>query len=60
MDVEADVAYGDGTPEWLGEAMEYTPRNSWLSERDYWHAARPSWPTAPPHVGSARDLSNVQ
>jgi len=43
MDVEADVEYGDGTPEWLIEAMQCTPRSSWRPQHDCWRAVRQSW-----------------
>jgi hypothetical protein len=43
MDVEADVEYGDGTPEWLIEAMRCAPRDSWGPQYDCWHAVRQSW-----------------
>ena len=43
MDVEADVEYGDGTSEWLIEAMQWSPRDSWRPEYDSWHAFRRSW-----------------
>ena len=46
MDVEADVEFGDGTPEWLSEAMQCRPRDSWRSPYDSWRPVRESWGTA--------------
>lgn len=43
MDAEADVAYGDGTAEWLIEALQYVPRDSSARKNDAWQAVRPSW-----------------
>ena len=43
IDAEADVEYGDGTPEWMTEALQRSPRDSWRAERDSWHAVQQSW-----------------
>ncbi len=43
VDGEAGVEYGDGTPEWMLEALRRRPRDSWRPERDSWNAARQSW-----------------
>jgi len=47
IDGEADVEYGDGTPEWMLEALRRSPRDSWRPERDSWHAVRGSWVADP-------------
>jgi hypothetical protein len=45
IDGEAGVEYGDGSPEWLIEALQRRDRDSWRPERDSWHAVRQSWET---------------
>jgi hypothetical protein len=45
IDGAAGVEYGDGTTEWLLDALRRTPRDSWRPERDSWHAVRRSWDT---------------
>ena len=45
IDAEAGVEYGDGTPNWMIEALQRAPRDSWRPERDSWNAARRSWDT---------------
>jgi len=43
LDAEVDVDFGDGTPEWLLEALRYRSRDPWRPEHDSWHAVRHSW-----------------
>jgi hypothetical protein len=42
---EVGVDYGDGTPDWLLDALQRRPRDAWGPERDSWHAVRTSWGT---------------
>jgi hypothetical protein len=60
IDGEAGVEYGDGTPEWLTEALQRGPRDSWRPQRDSWHAVRQSWETDAEDAEGAQDAEDAE
>ena len=60
IDAEADVEYGDGTAQWLSQALRRRPRDSWRAERDSWHAVHQSWATDGEDAEDVEDTGDLQ